>query len=174
MTQKDAVHLAWEAGFAAVAPLDVDTLVPQPQVRHYCAEDKCAQYAKNWACPPHCGTLDACAAAIRQFRQGVLVQTAAPLENPGDRAEMERLSMLHAGRLAWLQEHWEGPALFLSGGPCRICKQCTCPDSPCRFPERRMSSMEAFGLMVAPICAASGMDYAYGTDPMRFVSCVLF
>lgn len=174
MTKEDAIRLAQEAGFAAVVPLDVDTLAPQPQVRDYCAEDKCEQYAKNWACPPHCGTLEECAAAIRQFHQGILVQTAEPLEDPNDRAEMERLSQLHAGRLSWLQEHWTGPVLFLSGGPCRICDHCTCPDTSCRFPEKRMSSMEAFGLMVAPICAASGMEYAYGTNPMRFVSCVLF
>ena len=174
MTQADAVRLALAAGFTAAVPLDVSTLTPQPQVRDYCAEDKCAQYGKNWACPPHCGTLEACAAAIRQYSHGILVQTAEPLEDPGNRAGLERLSLHHASRLTALQERWEGPALFLSGGPCRICGRCTCPDAPCRFPRKRMSSMEAFGLMVAPICAANGMDYTYGANPVRFVSCVLF
>ena len=76
MTQADAVRLALAAGFTAAVPLDVSTLTPQPQVRDYCAEDKCAQYGKNWACPPHCGTLEACAAAIRQYSHGIHIDAA--------------------------------------------------------------------------------------------------
>lgn len=62
----------------------------------------------------------------------------------------------------------------LEAGCCTICAKCTYPDKPCRYPSKRLSSMEAFGLFVSDICARSGLGYNYGTRTMTYTSCLLY
>lgn len=64
--------------------------------------------------------------------------------------------------------------LPLSSGGCHICKKCTYPDAPCRFPEKAFPSMEACGLVVNDVCKASGVPYNYGPRTMTFTGCVLY
>ena len=61
----------------------------------------------------------------------------------------------------------------LSAGACRICKPCTCPDEPCRFPELAIPSMEASGLNVSKTCEDSGIGYYYGPRTITFTCCIL-
>ena len=67
-----------------------------------------------------------------------------------------------------------GECLPLSAGSCTLCRRCTYPDRPCRFPQRRMASMEAYGLLVSDVCRRSGLGYYYGTGTMTYTSCVLY
>lgn len=62
----------------------------------------------------------------------------------------------------------------LEAGCCTICAKCTYPDKPCRYPSKRLSSMEAFGLFVSDICARSGRGYNYGPRTMTYTSCLLY
>lgn len=55
-----------------------------------------------------------------------------------------------------------------------MCAKCTYPDKPCRYPSKRLSSMEAFGLFVSDICARSGLGYNYGPRTMTYTSCLLY
>ena len=64
--------------------------------------------------------------------------------------------------------------LPLSAGACTVCRRCTCPDRPCRFPDKRMSSMEAYGLLVGDVCLRSGLSYNYGPRTMTYTSCLLY
>lgn len=50
----------------------------------------------------------------------------------------------------------------LEAGCCTICAKCTYPDKPCRYPSKRLSSMEASGLFASDICARSGLDITMG------------
>lgn len=62
----------------------------------------------------------------------------------------------------------------LEAGCCTMCAKCTYPDKPCRYPSKRLSSMEAFGLFVSDICARSGLGYSYGPRTMTYTSCLLY
>ena len=62
----------------------------------------------------------------------------------------------------------------LTAGCCTICAKFTYPDKPCRYPSKRLSSMEAFGLFVSDICARSGLGYNYGPRTMTYTSCLLY
>ena len=64
--------------------------------------------------------------------------------------------------------------LPLTAGSCTLCARCTYPDRPCRYPTKRLSSMEAYGLFVSDICARSGLAYNYGPRTMTYTSCVLY
>lgn len=63
--------------------------------------------------------------------------------------------------------------LALTAGACTLCRRCTCPSAPCRYPARRLSSMEAYGLWVSDICRQSGLEYNYGARTMTYTACVL-
>jgi len=63
--------------------------------------------------------------------------------------------------------------LAIGAGCCTQCAKCTYPDSPCRFPEKMISSMEAYGMLVLEVCKANGLQYYYGADKMAYNSCFL-
>ena len=64
--------------------------------------------------------------------------------------------------------------LPLTAGSCTLCARCTYPDRPCRYPTKRLSSMEAYGLLVSDVCTRSGLAYNYGARTMTYTSCVLY
>ena len=63
--------------------------------------------------------------------------------------------------------------LALGAGCCTQCGECTYPHAPCRFPEKMISSMEAFGILVLEVCQANGLPYYYGSDKIAYTSCFL-
>lgn len=168
------IDRALELGFSVAAPLDVSTLELREDVRAACAENKCGQYEKNWACPPACGTLEELRELITNYKQGIIVQTSGELEDEFDfettieleekhRKLMQRLS-------AELSESYR--ILPLGAGPCRVCKTCSYPN-PCVNEKRRISSMEALGLLVSDVCKKNNVEYYHGRGTQTFVGCIL-
>ena len=173
---QQVMRAAREAGFTEIAPLDVSTIVLMPEVRAMCASDACHKYAKSWACPPGCGTLEECRARLGNYDAGVLVQTVGQLEDCWDFEGMKKTEQLHKNRFFALVESLAGKLKILpvSTGTCTRCAECTYPDAPCRFPDKAMSSMEAYGMLVNDVCKANGMAYNHGPDTVCYTSCVLF
>ena len=169
--------LAAENGFSHWAPAAMDALTPRIEVRDMCRADRCGQWNANWACPPHCGTLEETAAAIRRFTAGLLVQTTGTLADDFDYEGMEAVQRRHKKSFSGLVRQARLlmlDCLPLSAGACTLCRRCTCPDRPCRFPDRRMSSMEAYGLLVGDVCLRSGLPYHHGPRTMTYTSCLLY
>lgn len=63
--------------------------------------------------------------------------------------------------------------LPLGTGCCMICKTCSYPDAPCRFPQKRISSMEACGMVVSEVCRQNHLKYYYEPNTIAYVACVL-
>ena len=63
--------------------------------------------------------------------------------------------------------------LPLTAGSCTICRSCTCPEKPCRFPNKMLSSMEAYGLLVSEVCKDAGLAYYYGPGTLTYSACIL-
>lgn len=173
MDYEIAAKAAVEAGFSHTAPLDPATIVLREEVRQMCAA--CSQYDKRWSCPPGCGTLDACRERIAAHRQGILVQTVGQLEDEFDAESMMETEARHKENFHKLRKLLkEQQVLALGAGCCTVCKDCTYPDNPCRFPETCISSMEAYGMVVTEVCKANGMIYNHGKNTIAYTSCVLF
>ena len=168
--------LAEAAGFTAWAPLDVDTIELKAEVRDMCSNGGCGKYDKCWSCPPGCGDLAECEAKLREHTAGILVQTSGEVEDSLDIEAMMEIQADH-------KEHFETmyaqlraagePVLALGAGACTQCQKCTYPDAPCRFPDKMVSSMEAFGMLVLEVCKKNGLQYYYGADHMAYTSCFL-
>lgn len=173
----DLLLLAKENGFSHWGPLSMDALVPLKEVRDMCADGRCGRWNQNWSCPPGCGSLEDVARQISRYTRGLLVQTTGSLEDPFDYQGMTTLSQQHKRRFSNFARQARllyPQCLPLTAGTCTICARCTYPDRPCRFPNKRLSSMEAYGLFVSDICTRSGLDYNYGPNTLTYTSCVLF
>lgn len=169
-------RLACAAGFERCAPLKVDTIVLHPEVREMCASRRCTRYGHSWSCPPHVGSLEACRARIARYREGILVQTVQEIEDSFDGEGMMKAERLHKERFYTLQDQiaaLDPEHLAISAGSCTRCKECSCPDAPCRFPEKAVSSMEAYGMLVLEVCKVNGLNYYYGSNKIAYTSCFL-
>ena len=173
MDYETAAKAAAEAGFVYAAPLDPGTIVLKEEVRQMCAA--CGRYGKCWSCPPGCGTLEECRGRVACYRNGILVQTVGELEDEFDGEGMMETEALHKTRFRDLRQMLTGEnILALGAGSCTVCKNCTYPDEGCRFPEKQISSMEAYGMVVTEVCRANGMVYNHGKNTIAYTSCILF
>ena len=173
----DIIKLAGAAGFEDVCKLNMQSLRPLPEVREMCAADKCRAYGRSWSCPPACGSIEHCAKRLASYDDGILVQTVGRLEDEFDLDGIAAAQKLHERRFDALARQLRilcPDCLPLCAGTCTRCLVCTYPDRPCRYPGKRLSSMEAYGLLVSEVCAASGMPYYRGKNTVTFTSCVLF
>ena len=172
----DLVKLALEIGFSHAAPLNVSALHALPEVREMCATGRCRRYGKSWSCPPACGGLDECQTRMEAYSGGVLVQTTAALADDFDYESMTKAQELHKKNFFTLARQTRllvPDCLPLTAGSCTICRSCTYPDKPCRFPNKMLSSMEAYGLLVSAVCEASGLPYYYGPGTLTYSACIL-
>jgi predicted metal-binding protein len=127
-------------------------------------------------CPPGCGELDKNASRIVEYRSGILVQTTGDLEDDFDYESMLEAGDLQQKLFSDFRDELkiEYPNLLaLGNGTCKICETCAYPDSPCRNPDRAISSMEAFGLIVNDVCTQNDLGYYYGPQTITYTGCFL-
>ena len=177
MQIEKVLEKAREIGFEDIGVVNVPALQFMPEVRDMCKSGRCRVYGKSWSCPPACGTIEEAAEKASAFTQGVLVQSVGHMEDEFDGETMMDTEDLQKTRFAELTEWLRGQGvdcLPMAAGTCRICKKCTYPDAPCRFPEKMYASMEAYGLWVSKVCEQAGRPYNHGKLTIAFVGCVLF
>ena len=170
------LRLAGEMGFTHAAPLDPATIELRDEVRAMCAGNSCGQYEKRWSCPPGCGTLEECAGRIAGYRAGLLVQTVGELEDSMDVETMMDTEANHKKQFQALYaalRKTHPDVLALGAGCCTQCATCTFPDAPCRLPDRMVSSMEAYGMLVSEVCMRNDLKYYYGPNTICYTSCFL-
>lgn len=166
------------AGFDAAGRVSAAALQVRDEVRGMCAAGRCHRYGSNWACPPACGELDEFRALLASCSSGLVFQTVGKLEDEFDGEAMMEAEALHKQRIESLVDALDAKGMFpercvvLAAGTCTRCKPCAYPQ-PCRFPERRLVSMEAAGLLVTDACMAAGVPYNHGPLTIAYTSCVL-
>ena len=176
MNNEELLEAAKEAGFEHYGLLDIKTVHLLPQVREMCKKNTCGMYGKNWGCPPGCGTLKECEEKVSRFSEGLIVQTVGKLEDSFDFEGITEAGDKHKERFIMLRDILNNnykEVLPLGAGACTICKECTYPNEPCRFKDKAISSMEAYGILVSDLCKDNGVAYYYGPDTISFTSCFL-
>lgn len=176
MTTQQLCALAQKIGFEHCGSLDPGTIALRPEVREMCASGKCSMYDKRWSCPPGCGTLEECRELLSGYTHGILVQSVGQLEDSFDIEAMMETESTHKERFFAMRKALLDAgvkALAAGAGCCTICTECTYPDDPCRFPEQKISSMEALGMLVTDVCKANGLGYNYGANTIAYTSCFL-
>ena len=173
----ELLTLARAAGFEEAALLQTAQLVFRPEVREMCRADRCRSYGKNWCCPPACPSLGETAERMRDYGDGVLVETVGRMADDFDYEAMLDAETRHKERFGRLTQelydrYGRAAVLPMGAGTCRRCETCTYPDAPCRFPQEQVVSMEAYGLLVSQVCQECGAAYYHGPRTITYVSCV--
>ena len=172
----ELITMAKEAGFTFGAPLAMDSLEFREEVRSMCSEDRCRSYGKSWSCPPAVGSVERAKERALTYHRGIIVQTMGPLADSFDMDGTAAIMKSHRKNFDSLVRQirmFYPDCLPMGAGTCRLCRSCTYPDRPCRHPDRMISSMEAYGLLVSEVAIHSGLKYNYGENTMCFTSCVL-
>lgn len=168
---------AEELGFSHVGLLKTSALEFRQEVRDMCAAGRCGSYGKRWTCPPYCGSLEESIAKAKRFDTGIVLQMTGNMEDDFDVECMQRTEQAVKDKLEAFVTRLKAEniaCLPMSAGTCTKCASCTCPDEPCRFPEKAYISMEAYGLIVNDACRAANVSYNYGAKTITFTTCVLF
>lgn len=84
MDEQELCKKAMELGATGAGVISLADVTPDPQFRDLCALNYCGRYGKSWTCPPGCGSLDQCAARLREYTRAVVVQ------------------LIHPWRIAWM------------------------------------------------------------------------
>ena len=173
---EELIQEALEKGFSQAGELNVGALVFMPEVREMCSADRCHRYGKNWRCPPACGSIEDAARRAGEYSYGIIVQTIGYMEDEFDYETMKETGEKHKRNFTSLVETLKErypDILPMGAGTCTICEKCTYPDAPCRFPDKSISSMEAYGLWVSKVCELSGIPYNNGKSTVTYTSCYL-
>ena len=164
-------------GFEHAAFFDPAQLDFRQDVRDMCSADKCHLYNKCWSCPPACGSVDESVEKAKKYKNAVMIQTTAVLEDSFDFETMMQAAADHKerfGKAVSLMRDSYPDCLPMGAGGCNICRKCTYPDAPCRFPDKAFTSMEAYGLYVSGECKKAGLEYNYGSNTLTYSSCILY
>lgn len=176
LSMAEIIQMAWDCGFDHVGELRMDALEFLGAVRDMCGAGRCQKFGRSWTCPPACGTLEEISARAARYRRGVLLQTTAELEDDFDLETMQRAEQDQKERFSLFTDRLRGACpdcLPMATGGCSLCPECTYPDAPCRFPDKAVPSMEAYGLLVSKVCEKSGLPYYYGPKTLTYTGCVL-
>lgn len=176
MNEKEIEQAGKEIGFSRVAPMDVKTIKLLPEVRKMCESNSCRMYGANWSCPPGCGTLEECQERLTGYTRAVLVQTTGELEDEFDGEGMMETEARHKEYFVRMHDTLKQAfprLLSIGAGCCTRCRECTYPDAPCRYSEKKFSSMEAYGMLVTQICEDNQISYYYGPGTITYTSCFL-
>jgi predicted metal-binding protein len=119
----------------------------------------CPNYNKTWSCPPNCPPLNEMKARLEACGTFYIIILRAPLP-AGFKTNKAKLKSVQAMNrrmdymldacLDVLRRKIPGSiALFAS--PCSLCERegvgtCTCPDVPCRYPDRMHYSLSSHGI----------------------------
>lgn len=143
----------------------------------YCSANLCGRYAKTWSCPPAVGDYNTLKAKALSFKNAFVFTNKGMIEDINDEAAINKLREETMDILFDVIQKLKSnniPHLALGCGSCSYCKECTYPDAPCRFPEKAIPPMEAYGVDVAELCKKTGMTYMTENNEVTFFCMVLY
>ncbi len=159
--------------------MEVSDVSADESFRKLCEQNVCGNYGKNWACPPDAGEIGALMKELRSYKYILLYQIVGKLEDSFDfegmMAAAKRHSELVLAVSAYAKTLPLKRCLALGAGGCTVCEKCARKtDEPCRHPDKRIPSLEAYGVNVSKTAEAAGMKYINGQNTVTYFGGVLF
>ncbi len=175
---KQLASLAIDMGAHKAYVLPVSEIPFDEGLRAFCEANRCGHYNRNYACPPSVGAPDVVIAQAKGYEYALVFQTVSPLEDSFDFEGMMDAAANHNELTSRLYAYLkvENPdCLPLSAGGCGICERCAkMEDKPCRFPDKAISSLEAYCINVSQLAEKCDMKYINGVNTVTYFSAILF
>jgi predicted metal-binding protein len=155
---------------------DPDEIAFSEDARYICRTE-CPRYGKSWSCPPGVGTVEECRTRCQSY-EGVLVfSTIAEVRDIMNMEETLGTRTQHEAVTRQVRETlglYFSDTLALSGESCAICETCAYPDAPCRHPERQISCVEGYGIVVPSVAEKAGIEFDNGYNVVTWFGMVFF
>lgn len=168
---------SWGAYRAAVIPMEMVEF--ETEFRQMCQSNACGMYGRSWMCPPDVGDIEELIDHAKRYQRMLVYQTVDTLEDSYDIEGMlaagQRINALTQRVRTELGGYFGPDAVYLGEGGCRICRVCAKREGkPCRFPDRALASLEAYGVNVSRLAELAGMKYINGPNTVTYFGAVLF
>lgn len=147
------------------------------EVRRLCEKNACGMYGTSWACPPAVGSIEECQSKCRSFSHAFVFTTAGSLKSRYNVKEWLELRVVHeeiTDQVAKIFRSEFERVLILSTEGCMICKTCTYPNQPCRFPDRMYPATEGYGILVTQLAKTCNIKYNNGANTLTYFSVIFF
>lgn len=179
MINDQLIDLALKCGADKANVVKVSDIPFYVDFRQMCEMNSCGLYGKCWMCPPDIGAIDELIAEAQGYDYALVYQTISPLEDSFDIEGMLAAGNRHNHLVDCLRQQTADLALpqvlHLGTGGCSICSRCARrDDQPCRFPDRALSSLEAYGIAVYELANLSGMKYINGPNTVTYFGALFF
>ncbi|MBE6546837.1 MAG: DUF2284 domain-containing protein [Ruminococcaceae bacterium] len=175
----ELVAVSLENGATKAQVIATDAIETDRAFRDMCASNACGMYGKCYMCPPDVGEIDTLMAEVRQYDYALVYQTVTALEDSFDfegMVEAKKKTYPLAQRLRTIVQDMKlSKVLHLGAGGCGVCPKCAKQTGePCRFPDRALPSLEAYGINVSQLAKAADMKYINGVNTVTYFGAVLF
>ncbi len=147
------------------------------EVRGMCEVNRCGKYGTSWSCPPGCGDWEVLRDEFYGYTAAFVFTTCHALEDSFDFEGMQSAAEAHRKLDDAISRVLTGADVrftHLGMGTCNLCKTCTYPDAPCRYPDKMRRPPEACGIDVCRLSKAIGIKYINGADTVTYFSILLF
>lgn len=173
LIEKCLQHGAFKAFIISVSDIPFDE-----NLRSYCEMNYCGTFGKNYACPPCVGGVTEVISKAKSYENALIFQTVAELEDSYDFEGMTAASEKHTAVADAINEDVQKQYttyLQLTAGGCTVCKTCAkIDDTPCRFPEKAISSLEAYCINVSTLAELCQMKYINGQNTVTYFGAFLY
>ena len=154
-------------------------IVTDSVFRDICATNACGMYGKCYMCPPDVGDINELMSEVTNYDHALVYQTVTELEDSFDFEGMieakKKAYPLAQGLCKVFEDMNISKVLHLGAGGCGVCETCAKrTNEPCRFPDKAMPSLEAYGVNVSELAKAAGMKYINGQNTVTYFGAVLF
>ncbi|MGN1015319.1 MAG: DUF2284 domain-containing protein [Butyricicoccus sp.] len=177
MMRNEICRRAKECGFAYAHLLPTGQVPFDPSLRVYCEQNACGNYAKNYACPPHCGAAEQMIQAAMQYPDTLVVQKQYAVEDVCDPQEARRCASdvkQRMWKLIDMLREQNVTGLASMPGECTICPTCGMTEGkPCACPERVASCLSAFCVDATELMARCAFPFSWSSDHISYV-CLYF
>jgi predicted metal-binding protein len=160
--------------------IDVKNINFSQELRKLCEVNYCGKYGSNWMCPPAVGPIDELQKIILRYNQGLVFQTVSKLEDSFDFEGMTEAKKFQDKVFRDILDSMKNKYKIndihgLNAGSCDICPKCSYIDGEeCRFPQKAVASIEAYGINVSDIVKSVDIPYINGKDTVSYVGLILF
>ena len=179
MENKTIIEKALELGAYKANVIETKKIVLDRAFRDICATNVCGMYGKCYMCPPDVGDINELMSEVTNYDHALVYQTVTELEDSFDFEGMieakNKSYPLTQGLRKVFADMNISKVLHLGTGGCGVCETCAKrTNEPCRFPDKAMPSLEAYGVNVSELAKAAGMKYINGHNTVTYFGAILF
>ena len=179
MNIAEPINKVLELGAYRANVIKAEDIVTDRVFRDICASNSCGMYGRCYMCPPDVGDVEELMAKINEYDYALVYQTVTELEDSFDyegMVEAKKRTYPLSQRLRRVFADMNiTKVLHLGAGGCGVCATCAKrTNEPCRFPDKAMPSLEAYGINVSELAKSAGMKYINGQNTVTYFGAVLF